>query len=185
MREPVLSDLFRTEERIRVLRYVAGRQTVAATGVVEATGVSKALVSRYLHLLVREEFCTQDGRAYLWEENARSLAVKCLLNIDLLMAVVPLPGWAGGIGVYGSFAEGTNTADSDLDLWVLVDEYTPDLLMLAARVEKTVSAAAGVETNILIITPERLSELRETDEPFYAGLMRWGVTIRGESIDND
>jgi len=185
MREAGLSELFKTEERIRILRYVAGQRTVTATAVVEATGTSKALVSRYLHLLVREEFCTRHGRMYIWQENARSLATKRLLNIDLLRAQVPLPEWARGIGVYGSYAEGTNTAESDIDLWVFVDEYTPKLEICAARIEKTVSVASGTEVHILILTPEKLAELREADTPFYAGLMRWGITIGGAPIGND
>ncbi|MBA7473518.1 hypothetical protein ES707_08858 [subsurface metagenome] len=150
-----------------------------------ATGTSKPLVSRYLRLLVQNDFCTQRGREYAWNENARSLAVKRLLNIDLLVAAVPLPEWARGIGVYGSYAEGTNTADSDLDLWVLVDEYTPDPEVPAARVGKTASAAVGTEANLLILTPGRLSDLRETDRPFYNNLIRSSITLGGASIDND
>lgn len=184
MGKPVLTELFKTEERIRILRYVAGQRQVTTTAVAGATETSKPLVSRYLRLLVKGGFCTQRGRAYTWNENARSLAVKRLLNIDLLAAAVPLPEWSRGIGIYGSYAEGTNTADSDLDLWVLVDEYTPDLEILAARVEKDASAAAGTETNLLILTPERLSDLRETDQPFYTSLIRSSVTLEGASIDN-
>ncbi len=122
---------------------------------------------------------------YIWQENARSLATKRLLNVDLLRELVRLPEWARGIGVYGSYAEGTNTAESDIDLWAFVDEYTPELEVCAARVEKDVSAGSGVEVHLLILTPEKLAELRETDTPFYAGLMRWGITIGGVSIGND
>ena len=184
MGKPVLTELFKTEERIRILRYVAGQRQVTTTAVAGASGTSKPLVSRYLRLLVKGGFCTQRGRAYTWNENARSLAVKRLLNFDLLAAAVPLPEWSRGIGIYGSYAEGTNTADSDLDLWVLVDEYTPDLEIPAARVEKDASAAAGTEANLLILTPERLSDLRETDQPFYTSLIRSSVTLEGASIDN-
>ena len=47
------------------------------------------------------------------------------------------------------------------------------------------SVASGTEVHILILTPEKLAELREADTPFYAGLMRWGITIGGASIGND
>ena len=52
MRETGLNELFKTEERIRILRYVVGPRTAAARTVVEAAGTSNALVLRYLHLLV-------------------------------------------------------------------------------------------------------------------------------------
>ncbi|WP_243668615.1 hypothetical protein [Methanoculleus chikugoensis] len=87
--------------------------------------------------------------------------------------------------MYGSYAEGgTNTAGSDLDLWVLVDAYTPDLEVPAARVGKSAGATVGgAETNLLILTSERLSDLRETDQPFYTNLVRSSVTLGGASID--
>jgi hypothetical protein len=185
MEKPVLTELFKTEERIRILRHVAGRSPVTATAVAGATGTSKPLVSRYLRLLVQSGFCKQNGREYSWNENARSLAVKRLLNIDLLVTAVPLPEWARGIGVYGSYAEGTNTVDSDLDLWVLVDEYAPDLEVLAARVGRAAGAAVGTEASLLILTPKRLSDLRETDRPFYNSLTRSSVTLGGASVDNN
>ena len=83
MREAGLSELFKTEERIRILRYVAGQRTVTATAVVEATGTSKALVSR--SCTCQEEFCAA------WPDVSGgngSLATKRLLNIDLLRAQV-------------------------------------------------------------------------------------------------
>jgi len=116
MGKSVLTELFETEEKIRILRYVAEQSPVTATTVVAATGTSKALVLRYLYLLARNGFCMQRGREYTWHKNARSLVVKRLLNIDLLVAAVSLPRWARKIGIYGSYAEGTNTAGSGLYL---------------------------------------------------------------------
>ena len=52
MRETGLNELFKTEKRIRILRYVAGPRTAAARTVAGAAGTSNALVLRYLHLLV-------------------------------------------------------------------------------------------------------------------------------------
>lgn len=184
MGKSALAELFETEEKIRILRRVAKRNPVTATTVVAATGTSKALVSRYLRLLVRNGFCMQRGREYAWRKNARSLAAKRLLNIDLLEAAVSFPGWARGIGVYGSYAGGTNTAGSDLDLWMLVDEYTSDLEVPATGVGKSAGAAAGTEASLLILTRERLSNLRATDQPFYSDLVRSSITLGGESIEN-
>jgi len=59
MGKPVLTELFKTEERIRILRYVAGQRQVTTTAVTGATGTSKPLVSRYLRLVAQCNFCTQ------------------------------------------------------------------------------------------------------------------------------
>ncbi len=55
--------------------------------------------------------------------------------------------------------------------------------MMAARMERELSEEAGVETHILILTSKRLSDLRETDTPFYLRLLRTGYTLKGESIE--
>lgn len=185
MDDTILPDLFKTGERIRILRYVSIRQEVNATEIVQALSVSKALVSRYMHLLIKGGLCTREGRRYRWVEDPINLAVKRLLNINHLMQVIPagFPERAEGIGVYGSFAEGKNGPGSDLDLYLLVPEYAPDLEMIAARMEKTISEAMGIETHILILTSKRLSDLKETDTPFYLNLLRTGYTLKGESIE--
>lgn len=95
----VFIELFKTKERIRILRYVAKRSPVTATAVPGATGTSKPLVSRYLRLLAKNGFCVQHCREYTWNQNARSLAAKRLLNTDLLMTVVPFPEYPGYRGL--------------------------------------------------------------------------------------
>lgn len=42
----------------------------------------------------------------------------------------------------------------------------------------------GTEANLLILTPERLSDLKETDQPFYISLVRSSLTLGGAPIDN-
>ena len=51
MSDKVLSEILKTSDRIFILRYAAVNSSFTATDVVNATGKSKGLVSRYLHLL--------------------------------------------------------------------------------------------------------------------------------------
>jgi len=67
---------------------------------------------------------------------------------------------------------------------MLVDEYTSDLGVPATGVGKSAGAAAGTEASLLILTRERISGLRETDQPFYSNLVRSSITLGGESIEN-
>jgi len=46
-----LAEVFRTEERVRILRHVVEQGPVTATAIVRAEGVSEALVSRHLRRL--------------------------------------------------------------------------------------------------------------------------------------
>ncbi len=179
----VLPELFKSEERIRILRYIGIRTSFTVQSVADATGVSKGLVSQYLNMLVQENLLGRNKRSFLRNDTALWKAAKRLLNLDLLRPQISLPAWAEGIGIYGSWAEGTNTTESDLDLWILVKDYDPEMEITAAELEQTIAAAIRCEVHSLILTAEKLRRIRERDQPFYAGLMKGCLTLEGEGLD--
>ncbi len=60
----MLTELFKTEERARVLRYVMFRSALSVAEVSRATGISKGLVSRYLRRLMEHGLLQKEGRRY-------------------------------------------------------------------------------------------------------------------------
>jgi predicted nucleotidyltransferase len=180
----VLSDVFKSEERILILRYVGLRASVTVQAVADGTGRSKGFVSRYLTLLVDEQLLTRNHRAFIREDSVYWRSIKRLLNLDLLRPHITLPAWAEGIGLYGSWAEGTNTTESDLDLWILVSRYDPDLEIRAAELDQEIAQYAGCEVNSLLLTPDKLRHLREHDQPFYTGLKGGYLTLHGEDLES-
>lgn len=187
MHETCLPEIFKTTERMLVLDYVSTRDSaVTATDVIRETGASKGFVSQYLHLLVRAGLLAKEKRVYQWQKTAEAVAIRRLMNIELLTTVIDhLPEWADGIGVYGSFASGTNTMTSDIDIWVLLPTYAMESELLIAQLEKKIRTSTGYETHILILTEEKLSHLKDHDAPFYSGLTATSLTIRGESLVSD
>jgi len=177
--EIMLSEIFRTEERIRILRHVSLRQSATVGAVALATGVSKGLASGYLNTLVSEGLLRREKRTFIRGDTPLWPAIKRLLNLDLLKNTIALPEWARGIGIYGSWAGGTNTTESDLDLWVLVDTASPDTEIRAAELEGTIAAHTRCEVNIFILTPDRVRYLREHDRPFYTALITGYLTLAG------
>ncbi len=175
----MLSEIFRTEERIRILRHVSLRQSATVGAVALATGVSKGLASGYLNTLVSEGLLRRENRTFIRDDTPLWLAIKRLLNLDLLKDTITLPEWARGIGIYGSWAGGTNTTESDLDLWVLVDTASPDTEIRAVELEGTITAHTRCEVNIFILTPDRVRYLRENDRPFYTALITGRLTLAG------
>lgn len=176
-----LPEIFKTEERIRILEFVSKSESVTATDVINETGVSKALVSRYLHLLARTGLLEKKNRDYFWQNSSLCAAVKRLMNIELLTENIDLPDWAGAIGVYGSFARGTNMLESDIDLWVFIPEYAQDYELKTAELEKKIRDRTGYETHILILTDDKLEHLKNHDSPFYTNLTNTSVIIKSES----
>jgi predicted nucleotidyltransferase len=184
-REPIilLPELFKSDDRVRILRYVSERKSVTVQSTAEATGVSKPVVSRYLNALREQGLCDRTRRKISWVQSPRGSAVKRFLNIVLLDEHLPSPEWAKGIGIYGSWARGTNTRESDLDLWILVDTYSRDLEFQVAGFQHELAHVLGYEVHTLILTREKVRDLSRKDAPFYEEFRRDYVVIRGEGID--
>ena len=179
----MLSELLSSEERIRLLRYALTTSPFTVTEAAREAGVNKGLASRYLAILVEEGYLERDGRDFSVIDGAKTRSLKAFLNVAALEERVSLPEWAIGIGLYGSWSTGTNTSESDLDLWLLVEEICPDTELEAARLERDLSAAIGCEVAILLLTRDKLASLREEDLPFYISLMREMKTLAGESLE--
>ena len=177
----MLIELFKTEERARILRYVMFHSAFSVVEVSRATGVTKGLVSRYLRLLEEHGLLQKEGREYSPHDGAHSRAIKLLLNLERIDLSALSLGSARGLGLYGSWARGTNHQESDLDVWIKADSLPPESVL--ARLQKDLSPQAGSEVNLLVLTPEKLERLRRDDPPFCNSLFMNSVTLKGEPIE--
>ena len=177
----MLNELFKTEERAKVLRYVMFRKSLRVAEVSRATGVTKGLVSRYLRLLVEYGLLQKDGREYSTRDGAHSRAIKLLLNLERIDLSTHSLGSARGLGLYGSWARGTNHQESDLDVWIRADSLPPESVL--SRLQRDLSHQADSEVNLLVLTPEKLERLKIDDAPFYNSLVMSSVTLKGEPLE--
>jgi len=177
----MLTELFKTEERTSILRYVMFRKSFHAVEVSRDTGVTKGLVSRYLHILEMNGLLQKKGREYSPQDGARCRAIRLLLNLESIDLSALSLGSARGLGLYGSWARGTNDQESDLDVWIKADSF-PEQSMLA-RLQRDLSLQTGSEVNLLMLTPEKLERLKREDKPFYNSLVMGSVTLKGESLE--
>jgi predicted nucleotidyltransferase len=177
----MLIELFKTEERAKVLRYVMFRKSLRVAEVSRATGVTKGLVSRYLRLLVAHGLLQKEGREYSPHDGAHSRAIKLLLNLERIDLAALSLGSARGLGIYGSWARGTNRQESDLDVWIRADSLPSESVL--AKLQKDLSQQADSEANLLVLTPEKLERLKREDKPFYNSLVMSSVTLIGESLE--
>jgi predicted nucleotidyltransferase len=183
----MLTELFKTEERAKILRYVMFRSSFSVSEVSRAAGVNKGLVSRYLHILDNQGLLERDGRRYALLDGALPRVVRLLLNLEKLdlptLGMGPFDGTEGlkGLGLYGSWASGTNRLDSDLDVWISADSL-PDEKGLS-RLQRDLSLRAGTEVNLLVINQQKLAELKLNDPPFYNSLIMNSLTIKGKPLE--
>jgi predicted nucleotidyltransferase len=177
----MLTELFKTEERACILRYVIYRKSFRAVDVSRETGVTKGLVSRYLNILEMQGLLQKKGREYYPHDCARCRAVRLLLNLERIDLSALSLGFARGIGLYGSWARGTNDEESDLDFWIKADSLPEQSIL--ARLQRDLSVQTGSEVNLLILTPEKLDRIRREDPPFYNSLILSSATLKGEPIE--
>jgi predicted nucleotidyltransferase len=178
----MLPELFKSEDRLRILRYVAEREIVTVQTVAKATAVSKPVVSRYMHVLIKSGLCTRTGRILSWIPSPVGSAMKRFLNIILLDEHLPHAPWAEGIGIYGSFARGTNNAGSDVDVWILVSEHSQEVETHVAELRHTLSHSLGYDVHMLLLTRKKLQDLSQKDPPFYEEFMKDQVVVQGAAI---
>ena len=177
----MLIELFKTEERAKVLSYAMFRNSFSVAEVSRATGVTKGLVSRYLRLLVEYGLLQKDGREYSPHDGAHSRAIKLLLNLERIDLSTLSLGSARGLGLYGSWSRGTNHQESDLDVWIRADSLPTESEL--ARLQRDLSQQADCEVNLLVLTPEKLERLKREDKPFYNSLVMGSVTLKGEALE--
>ncbi|MFH1072241.1 MAG: nucleotidyltransferase domain-containing protein [Nanoarchaeota archaeon] len=83
------------------------------------------------------------------------------------------------IGIYGSFAQGTDDKDSDVDLLIVTEkkelEIRDALRMLEKNVKRKISP--------LKLSKEKLSSLEQRDQEFYLRLRLTTLALNGEIFE--
>lgn len=176
----MINYLFKTNERIQILETIMERYSFTVRDISIDTGVSKGLVSRYLNQLREDGFLKRSGRLYHVENQPLSRAIKVVFNLEKLKWDEISPSWILSAGLYGSWASGTNKEDSDLDIWIKVDQYPSEdeLNILYKNLKDRISS----ELNILILTPKKLSSIKD-DVPFYNSLKNSSLILEGDAIE--
>ncbi len=177
----MLTELFKTEKRVEILYYVLYHDLSSVTEISKETGVSKGLVSRFLDYLKNKGLLERQGMKYHPKGSAKERKIKILLNLDKIDLNQCDLDWADTIGIYGSWASGTNTSESDFDIWIKVKKYPPEQKI--SQLNKDLRTMTNSEVNMLILTPEKLETLKNTDKPFYNSLLRNSIILKGESLE--
>ena len=83
----------------------------------------------------------------------------------------------GSVGIYGSFAAGKDTPESDIDLWIYINDRVDaiELKNIARKIETDFKK----EVKLLVLTDKKIKDLKENDPEFY---FRLKLTSTGEDI---
>ncbi|MBP1911000.1 nucleotidyltransferase domain-containing protein [Thermococcus stetteri] len=177
-----MHELLSTPERVKILEEVLQKNAVGVEEVSRKLGVSKGLVSKTLHLLLKHGIAVKKGRKFHIIDSPKTRELKRFLNFIVLSEKLKglKEDWILALGIYGSFASGENREDSDIDVWVFAKR---EELIKSARLKKRISELTGRDADLIVLTPSRISRLQKEDPIFYYSLVYGSMVIWGERLD--
>lgn len=176
----MLTYLFNSKERLKILYYCFYRGEFTVAQVTKNTGVTKGLVSRYLNTLHKHKLLTRSKRTFVYINSSRTMAIKILLNLNKINEKKLIYKWMTGFGIFGSWATGTNTYESDIDVWIKTKTYPSELEL--SQLQNKIKIMTESEVNLIVLTPDKISELQQKDKPFYHSLIHDSIVLWGELI---
>jgi len=177
-----MNELYSTPERERILRYLLyGQREKTMREVAKETNVSPAQVHKYLGIL--EKAGIAKGGKLLEVPLVHSLRLtqnlKRLKKANLTGLIrKKIPGVVG-LGVFGSWANGTNMEGSDVDIWVKV-EKEPEML-LSTQTRKELENKLGTGVDLIWLDEGRTKGHMEKNPPFYFSIY-YSIVLWGKRI---
>jgi len=157
------------------------REKVKVTAVAKQLHASKGHVSEVIKKL-KEDGLIKDGVVNLGDPYVRSLRVTVNLSkikeSGIITAIKKLH--VDSAGLYGSWANGTNTEGSDVDIWIKTGNRIRAIDI--AGLSRHVGGSLHVEPQILVLDQEKLKRLKEDNPIFYFTLLFGSIILAGEGI---
>lgn len=146
-----------------------------------AAGVSRGLVSLYFHHLTNGNILRKVKGKYNLNDGPAVHLLRLAYNLSLLPTGKYFSRYrqVDSAGIYGSWVKGTNTAHSDVDLWIKTK--TRDLgrtLALSGALKKRLG-----DVTILYLTPAKLKAMKARDPVFYYSLVFGSLILYGNGIE--
>ena len=171
-----------TNKNIEILKLI-DKEQLHIRDIADKLKISPGTVHKLIKLLEKNDLITEKKTKNriiikLNKDNPIIKQLKILINFNDIInasAYKKLNKY-GKIGIYGSFAQGTNDNQSDLDLWLQTDKKELDLRSITRELEKQFK----IKVNLLILTKSKIDSLKKNDPEFY---LRLRLTSIGDIFD--
>ena len=172
-----MENIFSTKERIRILEAVIYmKDIISVNSLADKLKLSKGLVSKYLDILTKDGILKRVSGKFIMIDSAHGKGIKILLNIKRIpIMLFKKYKFIKSAGIYGSCARGENNEESDVDLWVRVEEAEDQRLAeFSSALKKKVE-----QLKVLFLTDKKIEKLKKEDELFYHSLALGSIIIYG------
>ncbi len=183
MNQYPLERLLSTKERAKVLRRILiENEPIKVEKTAKELNISKGMVSQFFRILLEYGILEKkDKKVFVNLQNYKTRELKRFLNIsELDVSELKKIKEVAGIGVYGSYVSGTNTKESDLDIWIKAKKHPSEVKI--AEVQGEIRRKKGYNIHILVLSAERMERLKKEDPVFFYSLAYGSVILWGENI---
>lgn len=178
-----LSKLF-TKKNLLILKEIAGKTDTYIREISENTGTSPAQVHQAVKLFkklgfIKEKKLKNKKIISLDRDNVILGKARQLINIYALLKHNSFKELKrrGSMGVYGSFAAGKDTPESDIDMWIYSKNHIDAIAL--KNITRKLETDFKREVKLLVLTDKKIKDLKEKDPEFY---FRLKLTSVGEDI---
>jgi predicted nucleotidyltransferase len=173
-----MNKIFSTDERIKILNsIILNKGPLSVNSVAYSLKLSKGLVSKYFNVLKNSGIVKKSNGKYLILNSGITKAIRILLVVsDIDISIFTKYNFVKSVGLYGSCSKGENTEESDIDIWVVINDVIDEkIASLTSEINKKINRAKP-----LFITKKKLEKIKKDDELFYHSLSFGSIILFGE-----
>jgi len=172
-------EVFSTKQRIKILESIIYcTESISVNSTANKNKLSKGLVSKYFDILTSKGVLKKENGKYVVTNNSITKGIRILFNIaNIDMRIFKRHQFVKSVGLYGSCAKGDNTLESDIDIWIRIEETEDEqLASLSAAINKKMNQA-----KVLFLTKDKIKKMQKNDELFYHSLVFSSIIVFGDS----
>ena len=176
-----IETLLSTKERIKTLSYIIYKSDyISVNKTAKDVKLSKGLISKYLDSLAKEGILKRADGKFLVRNSIQTKAIKILLNLNMFdNNLFKKYRFVRSAGLYGSLVKGANDENSDIDLWISVENAKEENL---AKLTADLKRKFG-NVKPLYLTKEKIRLLKKNDAVFHHSLIFGSIVIYGDGIE--
>lgn len=174
-----------SKTNLKILRLIKREEGLYVREIAERLSVSPFAVHKSVKLFknlgfVKEKKVKNRKTVYLERANAILQRTISLINISDLVTNKNFQRLRdiGKVGVYGSFASGEDTRESDIDLWIYPFSKISDIGL--REITREIERDFETEVRLLVLNDSKIRELRENDPEFYYRLKLTSIFVDGD-----
>ena len=172
-----MKTIFSTKQREKLLRAVIFKtNSISVNNTASRLKLSKGFVSKYFDVLVKNSIFKKTSGKFTIAVTSLVKGIKILLNIESInVKIFKKYLFVRTVGLYGSCAKGENSEDSDVDLWIKVENVSEEkLASLTSELNRKIR-----NVKILFLTDKKIERLKEGDNIFYYSLFFGSIVLYG------